>query len=108
MVNYKINGETVTRDEFLSGDNRIAELNEGAPGVPSDSAWPMESNAAGVAVSQISEAVDHAKSVGCPTEYSPRGNPIFTSRRHRKEFCEKHGLFDRNGGYGDPQRKTSR
>ena len=33
------------------------------------------------------------------------GRAIFNSRAHRKRYCESIGMFDRNGGYGDPQRR---
>jgi len=42
---------------------------------------------------------------GVPTDYTRDGCPIFTSRAHRKRYCEAHGYFDRNGGYGDPQKR---
>ena len=68
--------------------------------------WPMESDAAGVDPSQVKEAAQHAKSLGIPTEFNPQtGNPVFTSRSHRKKYCEAVGLYDRNGGYGDPQKR---
>jgi len=69
--------------------------------------WPMESDAAGVDVSQVSEATAHARAVGVPTEFNPEtGNPIFTSRNHRKRYCEAVGLYDRNGGYSDPRKRS--
>lgn len=69
--------------------------------------WPMESDAAGVDVSQAAEAAAHAKAIGVPTEFNPQtGNPVFTSRNHRKRYCEAVGLYDRNGGYGDPQKRS--
>ena len=68
----------------------------------------MESDAAGVQPNQVEQAQKRVAELGVPTEYNPQtGNPIFTSRKHRKEFCEAVGLFDRNGGYGDPQRNHS-
>jgi len=64
--------------------------------------WPMESDAAGVAPEQIPECRKLDAQMGCPTEYNPEtGNPIFTSQQHRKRYCEVHGLYDRNAGYGD-------
>jgi hypothetical protein len=63
------------------------------------------SDAAGVAPSQVKEATDHSRKIGIPTEFTPDGQAIFTSRSHRKRYLEAVGLFDRNGGYGDPQRQ---
>jgi hypothetical protein len=69
--------------------------------------WPLVSDAMGVHPKQIAEAIAHGKKIGAPpTEYTPKGQPIFTSQAHRKEFCERHGFYDRNGGYGDPQARN--
>lgn len=67
--------------------------------------WPMCSDAAGVAESQAKEAMEHAASIGIPTEFNSQGQAVFVSASHRKRYCEAIGLFDRNGGYSDPQRK---
>jgi hypothetical protein len=64
--------------------------------------WPMESDAAGVAVDQVDECAAYVRERGVPTEFNPKtGNPIFTSQRHRKRFCEVTNLYDRNAGFGD-------
>ena len=66
--------------------------------------WPMASEAAGVAHDQIGEAVAADKRAGIrTTDYTSDGRPIFTCASHRKEYCEAHGLGDRNGGYSDPR-----
>lgn len=67
--------------------------------------WPMVSAMAGINPSQIDEFRKFDKQKGVPTEYTPDGDVVFRSRRHRKEYCEAHGLYDRNGGYSDPQSK---
>ena len=72
----------------------------GTPG-----AWPLLSDAAGVAEHQIQEAAQHSRRIGIPTDFTPDGRAIFTSRSHRKKYCEAIGLYDRSGGYSDPQRK---
>ena len=51
--------------------------------------WPIVSDAAGVAPSQVGEARRKFADLGL------------------KEHCEAVGLYDRNGGYGDPQRNRS-
>ena len=66
--------------------------------------WPMYSDAAGVNPEQIPEATRHARNVGVPTDFTSDGRAIFTSPHHRKRYCEAHGLYDRNGGFNDPQR----
>ena len=69
--------------------------------------FPMVSSAAGVAVSQIDEAEKRSQEPGMvPIEFSreteTEGDAIFTSRKHRKEYCESVGLHDKDGGIGDP------
>lgn len=67
--------------------------------------WPMVSDAAGCSPEQVEESREEARRNGVPTEFTKAGQAIFTSARHRKAYCEMYGLYDRNGGYGDPQRK---
>jgi len=64
--------------------------------------WPMESYAAGVHPKQIPEMVEFDKKHGVPTDYSEDGDPVFRGPRHRRRYCEAHGLFDRNAGLSDP------
>lgn len=70
--------------------------------------WPLLSDAAGVQPDQIPEAMEHARKVGIPTDFTPDGRAIFTDRGHRKRYCEAIGLYDRSGGYGDPQQQGER
>lgn len=67
--------------------------------------WPIVSDAAAIHPDQIPEAREYDRQHGVPTEYTRDGQPVFTDRAHRKAYCEAHGLYDRNGGYGDPQRR---
>lgn len=67
--------------------------------------WPMESDAAGVHPAQIAEAMEHDRRHGVPTEYTPDGNPLYTSRDHRARHCRANGLYDRNAGYADASPK---
>ena len=94
-------------DEITLGDGRKARrdfMAEHTSTRPSVGIWPMYSEAAGVHPSQIAETRETAAKRGVPTDFTSDGRVIFTSRKHRKEFCEKFGMYDRNGGYGDPQR----
>jgi hypothetical protein len=67
--------------------------------------WPLESEAMGVHPDQIPEMKRLAKEHGVPTDFTPDGRAILRSRGHRKKFAETFGFWDRNGGYGDPQRR---
>ena len=80
---------------------RVGKMNHNANG----RAWPIYSNAAGVAESQVAEAIEHSRQIGEYTEFTPDGDAVFTDAGHRKRYCEKIGLYDRNGGYGCPQNK---
>ena len=94
---YYIDGKEVTRREFnLSFPDRPIGNGSGLMG------WkPLHSVALGVHPAQITEAVADAKAKGVPTEFDTEGDPVFTSRRHRKEYLKAYGFRDRNGGYGD-------
>ena len=68
--------------------------------------YPMESDAAGVLPSQADEAYKESVKRGVPTQFNKEtGCAIFESKGHRKRYCEAVGLFDRNGGYSDPQKR---
>lgn len=63
--------------------------------------WPHASYAAGVHHKQIPEMMEFDKKHGVPTEYTEDGDPIHTSRSHRRKYHEAHGIFDRSAGYSD-------
>lgn len=69
---------------------------------------PIHSDSLGVHPRQVKKAQESAASKGVPTEFDKKGRPIFTSRLHRKRYCQAYGFFDRDAGYGDAQRQTSR
>lgn len=69
--------------------------------------FPMTSSAAGVYPGQIEEAERKSREPGMvPIRFSrepeTNGDAIFTSRGHRKKYCESQGLHDLDGGIGDP------
>lgn len=88
-------GEVLTRD-IVAEHQDVAH----APGN-----WPMTSESAAVHPDQIGEAIAVDKRKGVPTEYTSDGSPIFTSRDHRRRYCEAHGFYDKSGGYSDPQKR---
>ena len=70
--------------------------------------FPMTSSAAGVWPSQIDEATLKSRGPGMiPVTFDKEGDAIFTSRRHRKDYCESVGLHDKDGGIGDPMPVSS-
>lgn len=64
--------------------------------------WPMASYAAGIHHKQIPEMREIDKKNEVPTDYTPDGDPVFTGPKHRRKYCEAHGLYDRNAGHSDP------
>lgn len=100
---HKLNGRPVSRKEWLRRAKGIAFGEEAL--TPEPSCWPLKSDAMKVHPADVREATEYARQLGVPTEYRKDGRPVFTSQGHRKRFCEAHGFYDRNGGYGDPQRK---
>lgn len=69
--------------------------------------WPLVSTAAGVHPDEIAEMQKFDAAHGLKgTQYTRDGDVIFENRTHRKKYCEAHGLYDRNAGYGDPVPKN--
>lgn len=100
---YYIDGKEVSKRRFNQAFP--ARPLTGAPGGHAPANWPMTSVAMGVSPRQIAKARAAAAQAGVPTDFNADGDAIFTSAAHRKQYCEAMGFYDRNGGYGDPQRK---
>ena len=69
--------------------------------------WPLHSDALACDPGNVLEAQEAASTRGVPTEFDREGRPVFTSREHRKQFCEAFGYIDRNAGYGDAAPRMS-
>jgi hypothetical protein len=54
---------------------------------------------------QVGEYKAELRKHGVSAEFDRRGSIKWESASHRKRCCEALGLFDRNGGYGDPRTK---
>jgi len=63
--------------------------------------YPMASYAVGVGASQVPEQREADRKAGVPTEYTSDGDPIFTSRGHRKKYLKHVGFHDRNSYDGN-------
>jgi hypothetical protein len=61
--------------------------------------WPRECFISGVHSSQAQELRDFFASKGEKVEVTPDGNPVYTSRKHRKRLLALRGMVDR-GAYG--------
>lgn len=97
-VKYRLNGEAVTKAEFMKDTKGMAG---GAPMVGNHKGWPRVSQAAGVHPSQRHEAAAHAASMGVPTEINTDGDVVFRDRKHQTKFLKAHGMRDNDGGYSD-------
>lgn len=47
------------------------------------------------------KAIAEAAKRGVPTEFTPEGNPVFTSRAHQKSYRKAFGYANLDGGFGD-------
>lgn len=85
----------------------IEKKSVGFTAIQHPSTYPMKSDAAGINPSQIAEARKHDQEVGLNVDYDvDTGEVIFPDRTARKRYCEYHQIYDRNGGYGDPQQRS--
>ena len=73
----------------------------GVAGVETAGNYPMASYAMGID-GDISDTVKFDEEHGVQTEYNEDHEPIFRSKKHRREYCRAHEVHDRNGGYSDP------
>ncbi|MFH1184666.1 MAG: hypothetical protein V1755_06455 [Chloroflexota bacterium] len=98
-VAYKINGRTVSREEFMRG---AKGLEGGAPMIAPPSNWPMVSMAAAVDPSQAAEYNEFYKQNGITgARHRPDGMLELDTRGARREMLRARGLHDNDGGFGD-------
>lgn len=72
--------------------------------VPSN--YPMVCTSAGVHPGQVKEHMEHLRKMGCgQVNHTKDGDIVFESKGQRKKVLEALGMFDRNGGFSDPQPK---
>ncbi len=97
QVRYVLNGEPVTREEFLAGAAGVGACLESgkAPDGPSLAGWPKTSDSLAVHPKQRAAAVEEANRLGVPTHYDALGRPVLTSQRHLDELAKKLGYTDR-------------
>lgn len=63
---------------------------------PAPSGWPMECVASGVHADQAGELRDHLAKSGVPTHVTADGNPVYTSKEHRKKALKARGMVDKS------------
>lgn len=68
----------------------------------------QESYAAGTNPDYLREQMLVDSLLGVPTEYTADGDAIFRDRHHRREYLRLNGMYDRDGGYSDPDPDAAR
>lgn len=76
-----------------------------APGGHLPQCWPMWSDTGGCHPDQVGEWKSALAKEGVSAEFNGKGAIKWESASHRKRCCEALGMFDRNGGYGDPRKR---
>lgn len=109
MMTFEEHDKRVKNDTITLDDGRKAKTNWGSKSkigtFPGN--YPMVSSAAGVHPDQIKEHMDHLRKMGCgQVDHTKDGDVIFRDKAQRKKVCEALGLYDRNGGFSDPQAKV--
>ena len=66
---------------------RYTEHPEGN-GFRRESGYPYESDQWGCQPSQVKEFTEHARKMGCPTEYTKEGRVIYESPSHHRKFLK--------------------
>ena len=92
---YEIDGKAVSRAVW----DRAFPDREGCPAGDGTTTYPHLSLAVGVHSRQAGEAMAHAKKHGVPTDFTPEGKAVFTSREHRRKYLRLVGAHD-NNAYG--------
>lgn len=95
---YRALGEELAREGIKTGPKAKPQTR---------ARWPMVSVNAGINPEQIGELREHWRQrgvIGC--DVLPNGDIVWESAAARKKDCESRGLYDRDGGYGDPQGKN--
>jgi len=103
-VAFKLNGKSVTRDEFIADCKNDNWFNE-PPAMASNTYSehdPLISDGCGVMKSQVGEAREMiARHRIQGAKVLNNGQVRFTSRRARKEWLQRRGLNDQDAGWSD-------
>ena len=82
--------------EFYAQMGRTRRKKRGEPKV---SGWPLQSMAMGVGRRRVGEAIADARAKGVPTDFTPDGKAIFTSRLHQRAYCRAYGYHNNDESY---------
>lgn len=103
----KFNRET-GKIEWFDSDGEPRKAPAAAPiskhptGSHKPKGWPMNCEASGCHPSQVGEFTKMMSDEGVPTDFTPDGRAIYTSRSHRRKALKVRGMHDKDAGYSDP------
>lgn len=93
-------------ERFILGDDGVRMFREydlewkGGSSASNVDPWvDHASDAAGVGLDQVPEAMEADRRMGVPTRYDSLGRPQFTSANHQKKWLKKHGMVNKDSGY---------
>ena len=107
---YYLDGEEVTKARF---DRAFPPKEEDGDDLNISTSWkkPIHSEALSVHPRLRAQAMEIAAKRGVPTEFDKKGRPVFTSRKHRRDYLRIRTMrdssgnesrcHDNDGGYGD-------
>lgn len=73
----------------------------GTVGTRSPRGWPIKSDALACHPNDIAKESAFLASQGAATDFTPQGQPILTSRKHRNAVMAAYKAHDRDAGFGD-------
>lgn len=78
------------------------EVSSRRPDLRGQQTWPLHSVGASVHPKQIPQFTEHLKRSGVPTQFDPKGRPVFTSPSHQHKALQAMGLFNHDS-YRSPK-----
>jgi hypothetical protein len=90
-VEYKINGESVSRDEFVKDSKGAGQIRK-----PYSTGEVIVSEGAAVHPKDRAAAEEHARKNGFAIDFDHHGRPRFSSHRQQRAFLKKIGLYNKD------------
>ena len=90
-VVYKINGKSVSRDEFVKDSKGAGNIRQ-----PYSTSRVIVSEAAAVHPKDRHAANEHARKHGFAIDFDSQGRPNFTSHRQQKAYLKTIGLHNKD------------
>lgn len=91
-VVYRINGEQVSRDDFVKDSKGAGNIIRSW-----ESSKVIKCDGSGVHPKDREAAMEHAKKHGVPTFFDKQGRAHYTSLRHQTEHLRTIGMHNKDG-----------